>query len=699
MDKSSWVTESGIKKAIAILLAVILLSSAIGCYIQHDGGEVLVKRVKFDARGGVQDADLYYPKFTSSQSEKIPIVILSHGGGCTKGVMNTFAIELARRGIAVLNCSSYGAGVSDQPMYDENGYGYGEMKVTAQGLWDAVNYARTLVFVDQTKIGVAGHSQGSYRTGLTVGLDVYYLTLDQLMIQFMYEEFGINFTEDEIKGDAKALAEKYLNADQLAHFNNEYEDVKLSYDTRIFAACGIGSTSNGAEQLFEPREISVAGYTLTGYPQVNQGMFAGTWEGSSATLLSTDFSNRIFGVDQTVDQQWVRTRYPGAEGEILGNLFDAGMQQNEGLRAAVDARQARVIMTPEMTHSRDFFSNEAAANVVAFFVQAFDYNATGIDPLNVTARWKEYANTVAMVAMIGLAAALIALISKKKFFAGITVEQTEEDLVPMSKGMNLIYILLSVAALFFACWRCNHRKPVIINISKFLPLDKTACFLYIYLFFGAVLFIAIIAAFAFINKKKTGSTGLKKLGINIGIKNILKALLASFIVLVLCYLSVSVLLYWFNQDYRWWMCIFTEMKTYHWPMMLRYFIFILPCSFFLAAGTNYNCTVDKSTGFGRFKDMALVIIVGSLGVWLNHVVNMYGCYMLGKELSSASICGGLLMFVPLSAYIYRKTYRVTGSIWTGTFLNAFLIAWSWTSAISITGVYMGATYAEKFFGF
>ena len=28
------------------------------------------------------------------------------------------------------------------------------------------------------------------------------------------------------------------------------------------------------------------------------------------------------------------------------------------------------------------------------------------------------------------------------------------------------------------------------------------------------------------------------------------------------------------------------------------------------------------------------------------------------------------MFVPLSVYIYRKTYRVTGSIWTGTFLNA-----------------------------
>lgn len=66
--------------------------------------------------------------------------------------------------------------------------------------------------------------------------------------------------------------------------------------------------------------------------------------------------------------------------------------------------------------------------------------------------------------------------------------------------------------------------------------------------------------------------------------------------------------------------------------------------------------------------------------------------LLTRAISSSSIAGALLLFVPLSVYVARKTYRVTGSIWTGAFLNSFLIGWSWVSAISITNVYMGKTF-------
>lgn len=698
MKKLSWQTESGIRKSIAILMALILLFSAVAELIQHDGTKIVVTRVHFDTRGGAQDADLYYPQFTSSHSEKIPIVILSHGGGCTKDVLNTFAGELARRGIAVLNCSSYGAGLSDQPMYDENDKGYGDMAVTSQGVWDAVNYARTLVFVDQTKIGIAGHSQGGYRTGLATALDALYLTLDQIMINFMYNEFGIEFTEEEIYGDCFELAEKYLNADQMEFFKNEYEEAKLDFDTRVKASCSVGSASKGAEKLYEAQEVQVAGYTISNLMQVNTGFLIGRWDGGSKTVTSPEVSQEFYGVDQTVSEQWLRVGGYGEEGVVLGNLFDEGMQSNEALRAAIDARQARIVMVPNMTHSREFFSNEAAAQLVAFFVTAFDYNATGVPATKIVARWREYMNTGAMICMIGLAAAFIALFSKKKYFAGIVAEHDEGELAPMNKGMNAAYLILNVAAIFYACYRCHQRKPVIWSMSKFLPIDKTGAFMYIYLFFAGLFALVIVAAFAFINKKKNGDYGLKKLGIGIGFKNVLKAFLVSYIVFVICYLSMSVIEYWFGQDYRWWMCVFTQLKTYHWPMMLRYFILIVPCTFALAALTNYNVTPEKASTGKKIAEMALVIVIGSLGIWLNHFLNMYGCWILDKELSSASICGGLIMFVPLSVYIFRKTYRVTGSIWTGAFLNALFVSWSWVSAISITNVYMGATYFEKFFG-
>ena len=157
----SFQTKSGCIKLICLFLSLILLFSFAAGLLQSSGGKVNIVNVKFDARGAVQDADLYTPVGTSSKSS-LPCVILSHGGGCTKGVMTGFASELSRRGYVVLNVSSYGSGLSGQPMYDEDGLGVDSMGVEAQGLWDAINYVRTLTFVDQTKIVIAGHSQGGY---------------------------------------------------------------------------------------------------------------------------------------------------------------------------------------------------------------------------------------------------------------------------------------------------------------------------------------------------------------------------------------------------------------------------------------------------------------------------------------------------------------------------------------------------------
>lgn len=179
-------------------------------------------------------------------------------------------------------------------------------------------------------------------------------------------------------------------------------------------------------------------------------------------------------------------------------------------------------------------------------------------------------------------------------------------------------------------------------------------------------------------------------------KDIMKALLASVLVILACYMSLAIIEYLFRQDYRWWMCIFTEMKIYHWTQAIRYFMIVLPFIFITCAAVNYNVT-EKSKR--PALDILLCIVVGSLGVWLNHFINVYGIHFLGREISSASICGGLIMFVPLSMYIARKTYKVTGSIWTGTFINSMLIGWCWTSAISITNMYMGQTFFEKLFGF
>ena len=702
MRKLALSSIEGCRRTIALLLAIILLSSFAAVMIQTDGGNINISQVQFDARGGVQDADLYYPALTNGTSAPLPCVILSHGGGTTKDVMNTFAIELARRGFVVLNCSSYGAGLSDQPMYDEDGKGIEGMAVTSQGLYDAINYARTLSFVDETKIAVAGHSQGGMRVGNAILHDVPYLSLNDALINFMHETWALPFTAEEIALEADALADKYLNADQRVAYDLKAEELKAYYDTRVRAAVSIGIAAMGADKLVAPGTVTVAGHEVTRYLQTNAAFLVGTWDSSYPAVSGADFAQKYFLADSIDAETWYQVT--DTQSTPLGKLGEISVADNEALRNAMNARDTRISITPRMTHSREFFSNEAASLLASYMTQALDYNngpLTGennaLDVSNIVGRWKEYMNTIAMVAMIALAAVMVALMVKKPYFKETVAVHTEADMKPMKKPLTLAYWLANVVALFIACWMCNHRKPTIFNMSKFLPQDKTAAFIFIYVFFGALFLLAVLIVFSFLHKKDTGHYGLKKLGLGLGVKGILKSLQISAMVFVLCYASLAVISYLFGQDYRWWMCVFTEMKVYHWTQVLRYFVIMIPFNLVVSAATNY--TVSDLKPKKAWLDTALTVVAGSAGVWLNHMVNMFGVHVMNVQLSEATICGGLIMFVPLSVYIARKTYRLTGSIWTGAFINSFLVGWTWVSGISITNTYMGATFLEKLLGF
>ena len=150
----SFKTPEGCKRLLFLFLALIILFSAVARLIASDFGNVKITRVYFDSRGAMIEADLYYPAGTSDE-DKLPAVLLAHGGGVTNGNMKGFAEELARRGFVVLNVNSYGVGLSEQPVNDDGGQGiHGfDRKATPAGMIDALNYVRTLKFVDQTRVG------------------------------------------------------------------------------------------------------------------------------------------------------------------------------------------------------------------------------------------------------------------------------------------------------------------------------------------------------------------------------------------------------------------------------------------------------------------------------------------------------------------------------------------------------------------
>ena len=83
---------------------------------------------------------------------------------------------------------------------------------------DALEFIRSLNFVDQTRIGMVGHSLGSIRIAYAAMDDCGYYTLNDRLINVLHDTFGQTFTPAEIDQDADALAAERLNADQLAYY-------------------------------------------------------------------------------------------------------------------------------------------------------------------------------------------------------------------------------------------------------------------------------------------------------------------------------------------------------------------------------------------------------------------------------------------------------------------------------------------------
>ena len=203
------------KKVLAILLCIVLLSSFLAQLISSDFGKVKVSALTIDVRGGEMDIDLYVPAGVSD-TDSLPCVLLAHGRGATKGVMRGVAEELARRKYVVLNVNAYGMGMSEQPVSDDGGDGadHFTFNVSPYGMYDALNFARSLKYVDATRIAMIGHSYGSSRTSITARMDCGFLTLNDRKVNILAEEFGVSFTEEEILKDADATAKEKLSDEE-----------------------------------------------------------------------------------------------------------------------------------------------------------------------------------------------------------------------------------------------------------------------------------------------------------------------------------------------------------------------------------------------------------------------------------------------------------------------------------------------------
>ncbi|WP_298864357.1 alpha/beta hydrolase [uncultured Microbacterium sp.] len=156
------VRRNGFWLALSLLLCLI---SAIGAHVvQTAAGSVAVKDLKWETSSGRMLNALLFVPDDATAAHPAPAVVVSHGWWNNREMQDANYVELARRGFVVLSIDMYGHGNSD-PLPAA------ELEVGGTGMYDGVKLIADLPYVDSTRIGVTGHSNGARAANFSVALD------------------------------------------------------------------------------------------------------------------------------------------------------------------------------------------------------------------------------------------------------------------------------------------------------------------------------------------------------------------------------------------------------------------------------------------------------------------------------------------------------------------------------------------------
>ena len=138
-------------------LGLILLGNIGAFYYKTDGGRIDVMDFKLPTENGQWiTADLLRPK-TATDKSPAPVVIVCPGFERSKETMDSYALELARRGLVVIVIDPYAQGASSATYQRRSASleGYGVVPMV-EYVFDTPN----LNYIDKSRIGATGYSAG-----------------------------------------------------------------------------------------------------------------------------------------------------------------------------------------------------------------------------------------------------------------------------------------------------------------------------------------------------------------------------------------------------------------------------------------------------------------------------------------------------------------------------------------------------------
>lgn len=395
------------------------------------------------------------------------------------------------------------------------------------------------------------------------------------------------------------------------------------------------------------------------------------WPRNLAVVFSKydEFSPLMWGVAVPTDI---------TETDKLKTLFNTDETVVPGqLYGSIEEGTARILHQPAVTHPGDHFSTVAIGHAIDWFDQTLE----GAQPIPASDQiwiWKEIGTLIALVGMVLLITPAINALATLPAFS------TASTATPETRGLNgagwwvgaLVFTALPAITLFpFKGISESLGWPA----SAIFAQNITTQVMVWAVLTGTISLILFLLWHILLNRKTGARSDHYGVTLNgtIPWSHIGQSALLALSTGALLYLSLMVTDYLFDVDYRIWVFGVKLLS----PLQLRIALpYLIPfCLFFLVVATLLHGQLRKSHwSFGKELCINwLLLSVGYAALLLLQYIPLLagGTLMIPSEPLWTIIAFQFIPLMAIAAIVFTVSFRVTGKIYTGAFLNGLLITW------------------------
>ncbi|SFC29860.1 alpha/beta fold hydrolase [Clostridium uliginosum] len=622
-------------RLLSISLILVLFSCIGASILQTGGGKVEIQSIKIPTESGKWITANIFKPTSATAGNKVPLVIIEHGLYNSKEMQDSGAIELSRRGIAVLAMDAYYHGdssSSDSAVLDNK-------TECDQGMIPMVEFCynnTSLDYIDKSKIGISGHSMGGFATWMTMH---HYGTLV-----------------------SKALEDAKGNDTDGGTTITEAERVHALSLNKVAAALPMGFLGQKEFNMGMMKDTYINFGVLSGYYDENAWSFEAGKGDLTNTAESLAIVNSVLPKDNQV------------------SAIEVGKQYGDASKGTL-----RMMFNPKEIHGFNTFSTSTAGDIVTFFTNAFQIN-NPIPVSNQVWLWKEIFNFIGMIGVFLFIFPLTQLLLKVPVFESL--KHPEPKALPaLANGKSkLIFwgsILISTAISTIAFLPIGNLDKILMpDPAKFAPSKafplNAENFIMIWACFTGLIIIALFIINYKIHGKKNGISS-EMWGLKTNVKEVLKYLLLAVTSVFFVYQLVIAANYIFHTDFRLWNIAFKTFSSTKLWVALQYMpLFFV---FYFASSLTINGSY-RIEGKKEWKNILLCAVVTALPVIIMTALQYGYVFATGVTLFRGE--GGsswlrvfvgmnLIPLLLVSAPISRYLFKVTGKVYLGAMVNTILL--------------------------